>query len=138
MDRRNDRALVIAKDIVERRRFNVRYNNWEQSEIRRFLNGEFYNSFSATDRARIIETPIATANATTLDRIFLLSLDEVTQYFNRSADRVATWNGVHSLWWLRSPCDNCNYVYAVPACEGFSGSGVNRIYGVRPALWLRL
>ena len=39
----------------------------------------------------------------TVDRIFLLSITEVQQYFNNDADRIARFNGTASWWWLRSP-----------------------------------
>jgi len=66
---------------------------WETCDMRRYLNGEFYDSFSEADRARIIEvtnenpdnpwygTP---GGSPTRDNIFLLSIDEVVKYFGDS------------------------------------------------------
>jgi len=59
----------------------------------RCANGEFHNSFSATDRERIIEVTNENPDNlwygtcggnTTIDRVFLLSIDEVIKYFGDS------------------------------------------------------
>ncbi|MCL2356857.1 MAG: DUF6273 domain-containing protein [Defluviitaleaceae bacterium] len=74
---------------------------WAASSSRVWLNGEFFNSFSAADRARIRETYVvnsdnpwtssqwayrinAPGGANTTDRIFLLSIEEVVRYFGNS------------------------------------------------------
>lgn len=61
--------------------------------MRKYLNGEFYNTFSEPDRVRIIEVVNENkdnpwygtkgGNPTT-DKIFLLSIDEVVKYFGDS------------------------------------------------------
>jgi hypothetical protein len=66
---------------------------WERSAIRTFLNGDFYNSFCDDCRPLIIETEVVTydnpwygtpGGGNTNDMIFLLSLEEVIQYFGDS------------------------------------------------------
>ena len=114
---------------------------WETSSSRAWLNGEFFNSFTAEDREHIRETTVINRSNPwsgtiggndTVDRIFLLSLDEVVHYFGDSgqlANRPQQYNwltrsftyanwitddynsariarnadGRTSDWWLRSP-----------------------------------
>ena len=141
----------------------------EHSVIRQWLNTDYYNSFLADDRVRIAETRITNADNPwygtpggndTTDRIFLLSLEEVVQYFgdsgqlgNRPDDkwwiddqynsaRIARdANGTASWWWLRSPGDYSSFA-AIVYDDGFlylTGSLVDHSScGVRPALWLNL
>ena len=82
---------------------------WETSEIRQWLNVDFFASFSPANQARIAETYVinndnpwdflewggwvnALGGNNTVDRIFLLSIDEVLRYFGDSGlvDRGAT------------------------------------------------
>ena len=103
----------------------------------------------------------------TFDKFFLLNIDEVDQYFGNSGDyrskrrkdhqgnslnygwyiynndnrdRVASYNGAASGWWLRSPGDPRDYA-AIVIDDGFvrvGGGSVSSADGVRPALWLNL
>jgi len=95
LERQEGRALLLSEMVLETRMYHNRSENvtWETSDIRRFLNGEFYNSFSASDRARIIEvTNVNNDNQwfgtsggrDTQDRVFLLSIEEVVRYFGDS------------------------------------------------------
>jgi len=97
LDVQDGKALLITEKIIEKRPYNVEYTavTWETCTLRAYLNGEFYNKFSAVDRARILETRNANpsnqwygtngGNATT-DKVFLLSLDESVKYFGDSGD----------------------------------------------------
>jgi hypothetical protein len=110
LDVQDGRALIITRNVVERRAFSNRDVTgditWATSDIRTYLNGEFYNSFSESDRARIVPTDNTTSNnqwfatsggTSTLDNIFLLSLCEVVKYYgdsgqlqNRPSNNFAT------------------------------------------------
>jgi hypothetical protein len=144
LDIQNDKTLIISEKIIEQRPYNVDYTDitWENCTLRKYLNGEFLNKFSETEQNRIVTvTNRNNANLwydtsggnNTTDRIFLLSLDEVDEYFGNSGDyqsrrrknryndeywldtngyylsndndksRVSTYNGSPSWWWLRSP-----------------------------------
>ena len=100
---RDGSALVITENIIGHRMFHNTLANvtWETSEIRHFLNGTFFYTFTETDRQRIQETYVINnsnpwnfsgwggqANTpggnNTFDRIFLLSIDEVLQHFGDS------------------------------------------------------
>jgi len=103
LERQSGGTLVISEDILERRAY---YENdsmhwselettWADSDIRKYLNGEFYNSFSANDRTKIVQVTNKNSDnqwfgtpggVDTNDYIFLLSLEEVVKYFGDSGD----------------------------------------------------
>jgi hypothetical protein len=134
LDVQGGKALIISDRVVLSRQYHIAYEDvtWVDCTLRTWLNDDFYNSFSATDKARIAETHISNKDnewygtdgggPDTTDRVFLLSLEEVVRYFgdsgqlaNRPSDnrgyiddqyndaRIAkTSDGFVSWWWLRS------------------------------------
>jgi len=169
---RDGNALILNENIIKRRAYNVDgYDTtWEYSSLRSYLNGEFYDSFTQAERTRIVETRNANADnqwfgtaggSETADRIFLLSLEEVVQYFGDSGQlssrpsdnaiaiddrfnsmRTAGERAGHiSWWWLRSPGHRSG-----SAANVGSGGTVNVMGfsvgtfsgGVRPAMWINL
>jgi len=94
LDVQGSNALIISEQILEQRDYHGFY--WEKCSLRSYLNGEYYNNkFTAEEKARIIETRNSnppnpwygtTGGAETIDKIFLLSLDEVVKYFGDSGD----------------------------------------------------
>ncbi|MCL2051835.1 MAG: DUF6273 domain-containing protein [Lachnospiraceae bacterium] len=134
LDVKNDQALLISEKILETRAYNEKYEGitWEKCTLREYLNGEFLGKLGAVQSA-IAETPnenksnpwygTAGGNAT-VDKVFLLSLDEVCRYFGDSTAnlnkkgstgsenfiddennkaRIAKYENVNRYWWLRSP-----------------------------------
>ena len=127
------KALLLSKYVLREREYHAFESvTWETSDMRNYLNNEFYDSFAEPDKARIAETKVINNNNPwfgteggndTTDKIFLLSLEEVVKYFGDSgqlanlsypdkwgfSDRYdearATTNirGQISSWWLRSP-----------------------------------
>ena len=124
-----NRALVISREIVDWKLFNEEYANvtWETSTIRNWLNDTFYNStFSSDERARILTTTIDNPDNpasgidggnSTEDRLFLLSVYEVKEYFSRDAEAWLSYQAHQSAeeynpgayiamderWWTRTP-----------------------------------
>jgi len=168
---RDGNALILNENIIMYRMYKVDgYDTaWEDSSLRRYLNGEFFDSFTQAERARIVETRNANADnqwygaaggRETADRIFLLSLEEVVQYFGDSGQlssrpsantriiddqfnsmrTAGDLSGNNSWWWLRTPGFNsyfATFVYPDGAISVF-GDSVPVRGGVRPALWLNL
>jgi hypothetical protein len=146
-----DRTLVISEDIVEIRAYHGSREaiTWENSDIRNYLNGEFLNRFSDEEQALIFDTlVINTENHEygtdggndTIDRVFLLSIDEANRYFFGDSDRIARWQDASYLWLLRSPGENPTRVAIVIHGGRITNdsSANSNIYGIRPALWLNL
>jgi hypothetical protein len=111
LDIQDGKALLITQDIMEKKPFNDKQANtdWETCTLRKYLNGDFYNRFSAADQARIAATKVdnpkngSYGGRSTKDNIFLLSVDEANKYFKDDADRIASYNGDANYgWWLRT------------------------------------
>jgi len=171
LDIQDNKALLLSERVIEKKRYHSNEEvTWSESELHDYLNKKFYNKFSPQDKARIAKTEVKTSNNpwfgtvggdTTNDMIFLLSIEEVVQYFgdsgqltNRNPD--SQWyindqynserlayddDGTASWWWLRSPGGPSRRAAFVDA-DGIldvDGSCVyNGTGGVRPALWLNL
>ena len=153
--RENNKMLVISKYGLEARRFDSSSNNWEDSEIRQWLNGEFYNRAFTEQEKKLIKGSSFFENlfGGVVDKVFLLSKEEAEKYFaNDDARRCkatdyAKNNGAYdvvgngySWWWLRSPIpSNRHHVYGVDI-DGLIGC--DRVHDVvvvvRPALWINL
>ena len=125
-------ALLVCVNIIDARPYSQNNNNYSTSEIRGWLNLEFYNTaFSSTDQQRIISSVVDNSSASTdcdynnyvcentEDKVFLLSYQEVVNanIFASATQRVkfvteyAKLRGAHSemgkgWWWLRSPSVN--------------------------------
>ncbi|MCL1875617.1 MAG: DUF6273 domain-containing protein [Synergistaceae bacterium] len=144
---------------------------WEKSSIRQYLNGSFYDDvFTAEEKAWIAGSRIANAanpwygtpgGIDTVDKVFLLSVEEVVKYFGDSgqlrnenrgnmhwindqynSSRIAKFADDNaSWWWLRSPGLDVNravYVLDTGYIDLSGGFFYRDEGGVRPALWLKL
>jgi len=103
LDVQDGKALIISEDIIGIKSFYDGFDstNWETSNIREYLNGEFYDGLSSALKTVIVETQVSTPDnpwfgtsggGDTIDRIFLLSLQEVVQYFGDSGS-LENWDG---------------------------------------------
>jgi len=97
LDIQDGQALLLSQLVLENRPYNEEDVpiTWEKCTLRRYLNGEFYEKFSAADRERIIQTDVKNEDnqwfgtpdgvqGDTADYIFLLSIEEVVRYFGDS------------------------------------------------------
>jgi hypothetical protein len=173
LDKKDGKTLIITEKVIEKRPYHHEETEitWETCDLRQYLNGEFYGSFNEADRTRIFEVANENpnnpwdgtegGNATT-DKVFLLSIDEVVNYFGDSGqlkakptgpkgeswwfddqyniDRSAKVGSKNAWWWLRSPgyIGSCVSYINTNGRVHVHGGGVNgKIGGVRPALWLK-
>lgn len=167
VDKAKEVMLIITEDLIERRKYHSKKTDitWETCDIRKYLNGEFLNRFSAAEKNRIlishntnddnsykfyIGDRIYDCNSKggndTDDKVFLLSIDEVRRgrkYFSSNDDRIANSDLIPRLerwWWLRSPGYDQQSA-AIVNCDGSvseDGEYVNYSGGIRPALYLKL
>jgi hypothetical protein len=143
-------------------------NNYKESDIRSWLNNDFYNqAFSSADQSLIntttVDNSVAStgyttnqyACANTNDKIFLPSYVEVTNaayglstnasrmrqatdYAKAMGVYVYTSNG-SSYWWLRSPIYNSSYIARYVYNDGNIYYYVfSTSYGVLPAFRINL
>ena len=96
----NNTALIITEYIIEQRAYHNAYKDitWADCSLRKYLNNEFYDRFSAAEKSRII--PVLNKNpdnqwygtkggTDTQDSIFLLSIEEtVCRYFGDSSSKL--------------------------------------------------
>ncbi len=127
---KDDSALLLCQYCIDTQPFakEKEPTTWKESNIRRWVNNEFYNdAFSEVEKDNIIVTAIyddeneyypVTVDEATQDGIFLLNVSEAEHYFASDADRkalptdYAIAQGIgrsyvregdrYSGWWLRS------------------------------------
>lgn len=135
----DDKALIISEYLLEPHVYNIEMEDitWEDSSLRIWLNGDFYDTaFSASEKSHIktvtIKNPDNPLYGTpggndTEDNVFCLSLEEVQIYFADANDRMAALtdyaisrgasvnednkleNGMKTgWWWLRTPASSAN------------------------------
>ena len=130
---------------LDAKRFDSSSNDWKNSEIRQWLNGDFYNNaFNEKEKKNI--------NPFNGDNVFLLSKEEAKKYFANDESRrckateYAVKNGAwksdegYGYWWLRSMF---LAQYLCVYCVDLNGSvfhdkALNDKMIVRPALWINL
>jgi hypothetical protein len=96
VDKTNNKALLLSERITHAKPYNEEYAEitWENCTLRAWLNGRFLDeSFTEEEREKIQDTTIdnadnkwyGTAGGNNIeDKIFLLSIAEVVQYFGDS------------------------------------------------------
>jgi len=149
LDIESDRKLVISEYILELRPFNntQQTTSWENSDIRTYLNNEFINNnFTDTEQARIHETPLITNNNpwfntdggnNTVDRVFLLSLDEIVHHFGDSGELLSP-RYAHA-WGFQDQYGENRVAYSLPSVV-FTDASLewrNLPVGSSFAWWLR-
>ena len=147
LDVQDGKALIITKDIIEMQPFNsiITAVGWEDCTLRKYLNGAFFNRFSADERSKGVQTNESGVN----DFVFLLSLEEAQRYFPDNDARRARDNGEYCGWFLRSRGYDDVHVSIVysdgsvdyDGSHGVGNDGCNfvdsSVIGVRPAMWIK-
>ena len=151
----NNRVLIISEVCLESKNIHPSDVNvtWETSSIRQWLNNEFFNTFTTTERSIIKKSHIindtyilnSDSGNDTDDYIFLLSVDEAQTYFESDEARYASFskhasvNKDDSYWWLRTKGEGYLSATFVMMSGKISTHGVNywgHEYGIRPAMWI--
>ncbi len=172
-----DRVLVISKYALDCQQYNAVYTDvtWETCSLRKWLNETFFNNAFSSDEQAMIRSTTVTADKNpsyntppgnnTTDKVFLLSIKEVNEFFGSDSARQCqgtAYCNIHAYkagngnctWWLRSPGGRSNYAATVDESgraisnlfivldNGGTisvGHGVNfSHYAVRPAIWIDL
>ena len=159
LDVQDGKALIISQYSIAAKPFHQNYkkNTWETCTLRSWLNQDFLNeAFTATEQARILGTTVSAASAgekDTQDRLFLLSAEEVQQYFAtgtagckatdaaKAAGAYVYEDSGNSWWWLRTQGSEENCAAFVDGKGDIRTKGNRYDYGsgaVRPAMWISL
>ncbi|MCR4793038.1 MAG: DUF6273 domain-containing protein [Lachnospiraceae bacterium] len=169
LEKSDGKLKVISSEVLDCGMFDEggHTREWEWCSLRKWLNEEFLNeAFSPEERERILENRVKNpgnerygtpGGRDTLDKIFLLSIEEVNRYFylngyyrdsccrasgyavSRGASRTGSGN---CKWWLRTPGSDGNEMInaAIVLEDGrISYYGANSQFGfvgIRPVLVL--
>jgi hypothetical protein len=165
LDVDGDKALIITTDIFET--YGTEYRplgfdegdtlTWENSGFRSYCNSSFLKqTFSEKQIEFILFTDVVNDGGNdTLDRVFLLSIDEAYEYFYSDDDRKADGHADSNVyfpadeWALRSPRSDVQKEYPAYVTEdgAINEGGVlfddNPLIipgniGIRPAMWVKL
>ena len=165
VDNENRKALIISKKAIEAFAYEREKegDSWQDYSLRKWLNNDFYTqAFDDDEKDYIVESPTKTENysstgilgsqSTTMDNVFLLSLDEVMKYSNLIGICYPTdyvkerlwqelfymdsfYDGDGCYWWLSDPGAHTS----IREKEFSSGRTLTRgIGGVRPALYINI
>ena len=166
MKNEGNQVLLLSKYVLDAKPYNNEEwgdVTWETSDIRQWLNNEFYTTaFNKAEKAKI-QTSLTknednskygtSGGNDTEDKVFLLSEKEAETLFSNDDERIAKVTGYAeksgvyvneekvAWWWLRSP-GRYSSSAAVVGSDGWvygDGSIVSGAYdGVRPALHLNI
>ena len=164
MKKEGNQVLLLSKYVLDAKPYNEEFEDvtWETSDIRQWLNNEFYTTaFNKTEKAKIQTSLIKNEDNSeygtsggndTEDKVFLLSEKEAETLFSNEEERIAKAteyaekSGVYdeekgAWWWLRSPGFGSRGAAEVDS-DGWVYRVGNLVYirpdGVRPALYLNL
>lgn len=168
------KALVVSKYALDCQMYRFSSNGtitWETSDLRSWCNGWFYSSAFGSEQQDMIVETMVTADENpecdrspgddTTDKIFILSLSEVEQYFSTNEERMclstpyAVANGAKSYaavgscdWWVRTPGEHRTYMVCVGVVGNIYYNGLvgclttekntSGKQAVRPAMWISL
>lgn len=111
LEKQKDKMLLITEKVIEKRAYHNTETKvtWETSDIRKYLNHTFLDSFTESERNRIIEVVNENkynqwygteGGRSTNDKIFLLSIEEVVDYFGDSG-QLERKNKNEGCGWLK-------------------------------------
>ena len=165
MKNEGNQVLLLSKYVLDAKPYNEEWEGvtWQTSDIRQWLNNEFYaTAFNKSEKAKIQTSLIKNEDNSehgtsggndTEDKVFLLSEKEAETLFSNDDERIAKATGYaeksgvcvnkekSAMWWLRSPGSD-SYGAAGVRSYGWVSRDGNIVYdnsgGVRPALYLNL
>lgn len=177
LEHKNNKSLLLAKQALLSKKYHDGRENvtWENCALREYLNSGFIDeAFDEEEKKQIQETLVVNSvhegydtdgGNDTKDKVFLLSLDEVYKYFQKTSEakcfcsQAAVDNGwlddfidfysdneeqefdlyKDYCWWrLRTPGANMHCTACIKNSGMIQSKGVdvdNFLVTVRPALW---
>lgn len=151
-----ENVLLVSKYGLDSRPYHSKSTSvkWETSDIRTWLNGEFYETAFSDDplRYQSIFSLLSAPQSGITDRLFLLNRNEVKQYLPNKEDRICiptpyavqqkayTKFGTGAGWWfLRTPAEAGKHVVNINTDGSICTDGA-KVTGkqgmIRPAMWV--
>lgn len=146
LERDEEKALLLKDAGISDKTFCKKKGSctWAESEARRWLNDDFLTeNFCEAEIANMQETEVKTPDhpvygtsggETTKDKVFLLSMDEVTKY----KDLI---HPTETNWWLRSPGANAGsmaFVYTDKTVMDYGYDASVPKFSFKPVLYFKL
>ena len=151
-----NKKLLISKNILFPSVFNTYdiITTWEDSNLRRHLNNNFYaSSFTEREREKILQTRVIVdknelfgtgLGSATEDKIFILSNTELERYLKSNKEsvcgKIASKLDCTNYYWTRTS----GYSNYDMCCVDFLGqinkygyAATAKRTGVRPAMWIK-
>lgn len=132
-------GYICLADSIEDMKFDSDSNNWENSGLRSYLNGEFFEKMTAEIglenivpfERNLLSLDGQTEYGKCEDKVSLLAVDEYRKYRSLIPNTKDYW------WWLVSPwstpCNDYKKSVTVVSCAGsISGYNCRSSLGVRP------
>ncbi len=158
LERKDDSVLVVSEKLLDYLPYGG--EEWADSSLRTWLNGEFYDkSFSVEQKARILSAEVTAlgdeSSADTEDKVFLLSAADTYNYFSDIEARKAGYSGwaerkysdsvqttyatsESRAWWLRDTSYRQYNIKNIGSDGVLGGIKYDESSGVRPAMWIDL
>lgn len=162
-------ALLLSNKLIAGYEYNSKSSavTWKDCTLRAWLNSTFYETaFSEEERGMVCAHSVTTESAQqkflsggsvmnakdplppcdTEDHVFVLSVNELSQFFPLEKDRIAEPTAYVKLnckdafkWWTRSPGAMIGTAKFVDesGSTGTGGATNTVVMGVRPAIWIR-
>ena len=158
------KALLVSKKALDCKPYNTSYASvtWKNCTLRSWLNSDFLSSaLTSSEKATVSTTTLSNYNeASTSDKAFLLSTNDLKSYLSSASDRMCVptaYAVAHGAWqsssckvggagtccWLLRGWSN-SAAYAIYINADGSACTSNGLYvnatslAVRPALWVTL
>ncbi len=134
-----EKVLLISRYPIASKPFDESGDNiWEKSSIRKWLNIEYFDeAFSMDEQENILAMNIVNEDkygaSMCVDQIFLLSDNELDEYFSSAANRLT---GKEGDWWGRSITEKGVSFVDVIGNIVTEGDDAGAVKGIRPAMWI--
>ena len=123
-------TFLVLKNNLFNRLYDRSSSNWKTSDIRNFLNGDFFNkAFSDDEKKAIINVYLN--DAKTKDNVFLLSVDE----FRSLDSETQAFDG--NCWYATRTTVDATRVHDVEATDSVSSRSVGDTLCIRCAMYIR-
>lgn len=137
--------LVICEESIGTRQFNGdnSTNTWSDSDLRKFLNGEFFETaFLKEDKKKIVNSYLEYPEGTK-DNIFILSQEEMKELLLKDGiDEYENtyygsfiFNKCKCCCWTRTKIANAIIIGFAKGC--WCNTNIENYYNVRPAMYIK-
>ena len=154
LEKEQDKTYLITEKVIAYKQFSVNNkNDWENSDLRKWLNGQFYETaFSAEEKSRIVggylDDKVGLLSETGYYKCFRNQKDAKAEYTTKYLKECPGANYYdHAFYWLRTAnkskdswTKNDDTLYVLHVCHTGKINCFMRAEGkdgVRPVIWIK-